>query len=467
VYCILNENIALRSWRLVPFACYYKGSSRASGLSEEEFHLLLKCDGKTEVEENGLSTGLLERGMISRCEKGEKTLSRWQTYRDCDNRYMPMMNLQITGRCNYNCMHCFNCRDNTPLQSEISLEKIGSLLDDCEKCGIGSFTITGGEPMLHPHFKEIMREIYKRGMFVFDLNTNGFFINRETLDFMRSVGASPLMKISFDGIGFHNWMRGVPEAEKRALDAISLCIEEKIPVKVQMNVNRMNRETVLPSLELLDEMGVGETRIIRTTDAPRWIENARGQSLTTEEYYDFTLDVIPKYASKPHKMAVTVWQVMNYNPVRREYALAPLAMKHKGYRQSLPVCTGARGMIAVGANGNVYPCMQQQGFFEQQGIVLGNVFTDGLQSVLRDSEYMKTVCYTVGDRVKDCKDCRECRYLKVCGGGCPALGIITNGNRPEGCLLADRTKCVFFRDGYDRKFEKAMKGIKSIDGLSQ
>ena len=86
------------------------------------------------------------------------------------------------------------------------------------------------------------------------------------------------MKISFDGIGFHDWMRNHKGAEENALNAIRLCKENGFRVMVQMNINRKNRESVTKSLECLDEIGVDRTRIICTTESTRWAENAAGQS---------------------------------------------------------------------------------------------------------------------------------------------------------------------------------------------
>ncbi len=44
-------------------------------------------------------------------ERGDKALDTWQK-RVCDNRYFPATNRMITGKCNYNCLHCFNTSDN-------------------------------------------------------------------------------------------------------------------------------------------------------------------------------------------------------------------------------------------------------------------------------------------------------------------------------------------------------------------
>ena len=46
---LLNPNIALRSWKLVPYAYYSKGERNAKGLKKEEFEFLCACDGKAEL----------------------------------------------------------------------------------------------------------------------------------------------------------------------------------------------------------------------------------------------------------------------------------------------------------------------------------------------------------------------------------------------------------------------------------
>ena len=97
---ILNEKIGLRSWWRVPYAYYIKGVCTAQKLTKEEFELLLRCDGQTEIEDGELLTSLLERGFISESQKGEKTLSPWQRM-ECDNRYFPAMNWMITGWLNF------------------------------------------------------------------------------------------------------------------------------------------------------------------------------------------------------------------------------------------------------------------------------------------------------------------------------------------------------------------------------
>lgn len=451
---ILNPNIALRSWRLVPYAYYIKGERNAAGLKKEEFEFLSACDGKTDLpteNESALAHELIEKGFIRKAASGEK-LSDWSRARVFENRYFPAMNLMITGKCNYNCIHCFNAADNAPLMSEWTMDEMNKLLDQARDCGINAFTITGGEPMLHKNFFEIIEGIYSRGMFVEELNTNGHFINMAALDRLKSIGCVPLVKISFDGIGYHDWMRNHKGAEQTALGAISLCIENGFPVKVQTNMNRRNCDAMLETAKKLDAMGVNEMRIIRTTEAPRWVQNAGDACLTFEEYFDKTISLWQQYASEAHDMALTAWQFGTLYPKIKFYTLAAVNCGKGKYRASAPVCKGNRGMVAVAANGNLYPCHQMSGYYEQHGFFLGNVKKTPLKDFLSGGKYLEEVCTTLGTLKENNRKCGSCSYFELCNGGCRAIALALTGDM----LGIDPSKCFFWENGYAGKIATAL-----------
>ena len=175
-------------------------------LSPEEFVLLKQCDAETELEENEVVGSLVTRGLIRKSDVGDK-LSDWQKYRICDNPVFPYITLEITEKCNFNCLHCFAAADNNALNAEMSYENILLILDQAVECGIQAVKITGGEPMLHPDFIRIMDAIYARGMWVFQINTNGYFLRQKIIDHLKQYPVWPLIKISYDGIGCHDTMR--------------------------------------------------------------------------------------------------------------------------------------------------------------------------------------------------------------------------------------------------------------------
>ena len=460
MYYILNKSVALRSWARSPYAYYIRGIRDAQRLSREEYDVLKLCDALHDIEDSKVIKELSQKGFAIPCKKGEYALLDWQD-KKYENRYFPAMNWMITGKCNYNCLHCFNAADNSPLQSEWTLDEAKTLLDQARDCGINAFTITGGEPMLHKNFFEILEEIYSRDMFVYELNTNGHFITRESLERMKAIGCVPLMKISFDGTGRHDWLRNKKGAEADALRAISLCIENDFKVKIQTNVHRGNVSCIPETLRMLDDMGVNETRVIRTSESPRWLNNAEDFTLTFKEYTDAMVALWADYAAKEHKMNLTSWQIGTIMPKEKSFKLSAVECPCGTYRDDAPVCKGNRGLIAVAANGNVYPCHQMSGYYEQQHDIPGNLKSGSLKELLSKSRYMDEVCTTVGDLRAVNKKCGNCDYFEYCCGGCRAIALALTNNK----MAPDPSKCFFFENGYYDKIANILDGWKNLSPM--
>lgn len=458
---LLNPCIALRSWKLVPYAYYIKYNRNAQGLTKEEFELLTLCDGSHELKESELLRLLIEKGLCHPSTEGEQ-LSDWQKPLACENRYFPAINWAITSKCNYNCLHCFNASDQKQLVTEFSKAEWEQLLLEAQVCGIHAFTLTGGEPMLHPDFLDILKGIHSRGMYLDELNTNGSLITEEILDEMKQLGYKPLIKISFDGLDHHDWLRNQKGAQETALSAITLCIQKGFPVKVQTNVHRLNWQVMLATAELMDSLGVLEMRIIRTTEAPRWVKNSHdlcegGACLSFEEYYDFGMEFTREYIAKPHRMKIDIWQFLQYDQTKLTYHKRPID-GGSAYRDSLPVCRGNRGMAAIHANGNVVPCMQMSGYYEKHKKILGNVKTDGLKKLLTDGDYLEEICTTVGTLAENNKKCGSCQYFRACMGGCRAIGLALT----DDMFGSDPSKCIYFFNGYSEKTDAIFKNSGSM-----
>lgn len=449
---ILKENIALRSWQLVPFAYYIKGVRRAQMLTPEDFLLLMTCDGQNDQSPDSEDIKRLSAlGLIRPADEGDK-LSGWQKTRFCDNRYMPGVNWSITGKCNYNCKHCFMAKDNEKMMKEFSWEEMLALLDELDKCGIQTIELTGGEPLLRPRFNDLLREISRRGMDIDVILSNGAFITRELLREIKDLGFKPLIKISFDGLTHHDWLRGVEGAEQKTLEAIDLCVSEGIRTGVQICIHKYNLDTLFDTVKLMAEKGVSWIRVIRTSESPRWSQTAPDATLGLEEYYEVCLDLLVRYAKSGLNAELILWQFADYYPDCSGYRFVPVDWSQnceKDMRR--PTCVGARGSMAISSEGQVSPCNQMSGYFSKNGFDIGNV-KNGVQPLLQsDNPYMKTITVSCG-KIGENKLCSACEYFKYCLGGCRAIALMLTGDY----LAADYSKCVFYKKGYYKKARKAL-----------
>ena len=460
----IKSNIGLRKWKYVDRAIYIKGIDHALGISKEEFDTLLLCDSKHDINESDIIKSLLKKAYIVESNPSDE-VSEWSKLKEYDNLYFPKMNLMITGKCNLNCLHCFNAKDNAPLNSELSYNEIINILDQAKDIGVHAFTITGGEPLFHHRFMDIIKAIYDRDMYVFELNTNGILLNEKILSEFKKIGCKPLIKISYDGIGFHNWIRQNKKADDLTIKAIKLCIENGFKVKVQTQVNLKNIDSMLDTAKMLSDLGVNEMRLIRTTEAPRWLENAPNSSISIQDYYDKMLEFADEYTKLDSKMVIDVWQYIRLFPSFKSYELVPIKYSKDEFNVRIPMCKGNRGMIAISSSGEVVPCLQMSGFFIENGISLANIHSSSLKEIVSNSEYLNLSTAPLLKLILENDKCANCEYFKACAGGCPALGLFYSGKK-DAFYHEDITKCYFFMSGIYEKTINVMNKWKLINPLN-
>lgn len=463
--CVLSRDIALRSWERIPWACYVWGRPVPQRLEPDTFGLLARCDGSHDLEPSPQLDALLASGAVHEAAEGE-TWDAWSAPRLYDNRLFHSLNWAITGRCNYRCRHCFMAADGGPMLGQFDWDQCLALLDECEAVGIQTLTLTGGEPLLHPRFMDLIRECARRRITVGEINTNGSLLSAEMLDEMHALGQDPEIKVSFDGLGHHDWLRGVDGAEQDALAAMRLAKERGFKVRSQTNVHRGNLAVMRDTVRLLDEMGVDEVRIIRTTETPRWRENSDDATLGIIEYYDSMRDLAAQLLADDLSIAVDVWQFVYWRPRLGTYGFHPTQIACGRYRDETPACKGARGDVAVSFNGEVYPCNQTSGTFAAMGTSFGNVHTTPLRDLLAGGTYYDTVMLPVSDiRAHNEKPCGACPWWRVCGGGCRAIALAFTKDYRR----FDPAKCAFFAGGYiaqfDELFASAPRAYRCINDL--
>ena len=125
-----------------------------------------------------------------------------------------------------------------------------------ESCGVRRLRIDGGEPLVRGDLLGFTAGMAKRGIKLYEVITNGWYVTPGLLDALEAQGHRPRWYVSFDGVGHHDWLRGVKGAERRVLDNIRLLCERGYYVHVHQCVRRDSIESVRPTALMLRELGV-------------------------------------------------------------------------------------------------------------------------------------------------------------------------------------------------------------------
>ena len=117
----------------------------------------------------------------------------------------------ITDTCDQRCEHCYIFSEGHPLIVEMPLDKctqvIGKCEDMCHRMGRRPyFYITGGDPILHRHFWDILSILRDRNI-PFTLMGNPFHLTPEVCRRMKEMGCRKY-QLSLDGLrGTHDRIR--------------------------------------------------------------------------------------------------------------------------------------------------------------------------------------------------------------------------------------------------------------------
>lgn len=164
--------------------------------------------------------------------------------------------LELTTGCNLRCVHCWQGEKAHP--KTLKLDEIKIIIKRLAELGVASLRITGGEPMIHPNFWEIMEEATHRGLSIV-LRTNGTLIDEVVA---RRLHDYPIIftELSIDGFTSqdHDGFRRKKGSLQKTFLALDLLIKNGIRTRVKTVLNRGNIGNLLDLGKLLarDHAGI-------------------------------------------------------------------------------------------------------------------------------------------------------------------------------------------------------------------
>ena len=442
---VLQPDWRLLGWKGDPFFLARRSDGTTRRLSLTEFAFLLRCDGQTEMGTEDwppVPDWAVRQRVIAPCA-GEERLRPEQEYRLFPNRRAERMHLSVTGRCNLNCRHCFHAADCRPRSEEPTLEQLSSLLDSMEACGVRRLRLDGGEPLMRRDLLNVTAEMAKRDIAVCEIMTNGALLTPGFLDELEKQGHRPRWFVSFDGLGCHDWLRGVPGTEEKALEAIGLLCRRGYCVNVHQCVWRDSLPSVRPTVRKMQELGVSRYRIVPVEPSLRWRETSAEQSISIEQWLRYIPGFLDWWYGADIHMDLDLWSFWTHRYGDKRACIVPDLASGGGDDDS-PACASHRNRPFIDADGRVVPCMPLSGITGAYGIGWGNVYQgDDLRELFTDSPFLDQISCTCGQIKESNPKCHSCPWRDRCAAACRAEALARCG-RLNGI---DERICMFFESG--------------------
>ncbi len=451
---ILNEPYCLRGWYKKPTGLMNADSREVVFPEKENYLLLLQCDGRHEIESKTL--GSEQQAFLAKLE--EKGIVRpamfWdilkpeQVYRTYPARFLQSIQWSVTGACNMKCRHCFmsapHARHGSP-----SREELIRIIDQMEECGVLQVDLTGGEPLIRDDFMTIIDTLLERKIRIRTVFTNGWLVNEELLDKLDGRKTRPVFQLSYDGVGCHDFLRGVPGAEERTLNAIRLLRERDYTVSAAMCLHKKNRHVVRETVNLMASMGVSSMKLGAMVQEGEWARpEVRELQLTPAEEQSIFEEYIPQYFEDNAPMRIMLGGSFMYIPGAPEWKIYN-EKACPAEEEDITLACGTLGTgLYIGAEGMVAPCMAMCDC--DFAANFPNLKETPLREILRESELMKLCHASVADVRNGNDQCRNCEYTDLCTGGCRNAALASSGNY----YGVDPDVCAFFRNGWHKRIRE-------------
>lgn len=172
--------------------------------------------------------------------------------------------MYIAGSCNLACRHCWVEPDFSPDRSKgkfLKLEWAKKAVVEAKPLGLLSVKLTGGEPLFHPQFKEIVGLIAQESIDII-IETNGTLVDDDLAGFLRDAGRVRFISVSVDGANAetHESLRGVAGSFDKAVSGIRALVKAGFKPQLICTLHRGNIGEIEEVIALAERLGCGSVK---------------------------------------------------------------------------------------------------------------------------------------------------------------------------------------------------------------
>ena len=177
--------------------------------------------------------------------------------------------IDITNACNHFCPWCYNGMPENRIFMKLSdFKKILSKLSDI---GIFQITITGGEPTLHPEFKDFVKEGRN---FNLHIASNGDYISQSLSDFLACNNVKQV-QFNFQGSRFHDKIHNVKGCFAKLKKSVRNVLKSGITAVTMTTIGDYLINYIDEIFKEADELGIERIRVWEAAGkfGTKWMTN--------------------------------------------------------------------------------------------------------------------------------------------------------------------------------------------------
>ena len=390
---------------------------------------------------------MLAAGVFQECNR-KTGLADYQKYEYKDNRFIQLLTWSITGKCNLRCKHCYINADDGKY-GELSFAQCEEAVRQMLEAGVYMVAFTGGEPLVRKDFWRLMDLLKANHINLMEILTNGVLITDEFLDRLEKIGRRPqIFILSFDGVNCHDWMRGIPGTERSVIEAIKRLRRWGYPVRLTTVLHAGNLESLLPTYELIKELGVSSWTVATVVNSGNW-QKQKHTELNHKRMMDEFLKLLKVYKRDGRPIAMELAGIYSGSPEDKGHIpfLGGCGTKEQ---EKKVLCEVSRLYPNLLPDGRLLPCIPMSGSIMED--MAPNILSAdwSIAKALDESPCETYINKTYADLFANNKECAQCEYRYQCHT-CRGDAL------QKGDFFAKSDKaCRFIKGGYAERIRELM-----------
>jgi MoaA/NifB/PqqE/SkfB family radical SAM enzyme len=212
---------------------------------------------------------------------------------------------QITNECNLACLHCIEeSGPGKAFKDELGKDEVLVVIDQLMDHEVPYLSFSGGEPMLHPHFFEMVDRVTSRGSQL-KVETNGHYLTPGNCARLKDLGVKAC-QVSLDGASSATFGRMRVRGEfDRTVEGIRNLAAAGVPIEVNFSPAAFNIHEAARIVDFAWELGAFSFYSGRTMFTGNAVKAWRHLEVTDAQYEEYFATLKAKQAEYKGRMRVT------------------------------------------------------------------------------------------------------------------------------------------------------------------